>query len=95
MVYQLSPKLQAYMLPQAYYFRYELGLKTAAFFGSAALGTALHQALAQVYRDWHYLEPIPELDWVHYCWHSQSLVLLKHRKERNSRNTTTTSLQVK
>jgi len=35
--------------------RYELGLKTAAFFGSAALGTALHQALAQVYRDWHYL----------------------------------------
>lgn len=58
MVYQLlATKLQTYhRCPQAYYFRYELRLKTAAFFGSAALGTALHQALAQVYRDWHYLE---------------------------------------
>lgn len=74
MSYQISAtKLQAYhRCPQAYYFRYELGLKTAAFFGSAALGTALHQALAQVYRDWHYLEALPPLDWIHYCWQQHS-----------------------
>jgi putative RecB family exonuclease len=77
MAYQLSAsKLQTYhRCPQSYYFRYELGLKTAAFFGSAALGTALHQTLAQVYRDWSYTEPLPELVWVHHCWqqHSGSL----------------------
>lgn len=77
MAYQLSAsKLQTYhRCPQSYYFRYELGLKTAAFFGSAALGTALHQTLAQVYRDWNYLEPLPEIGWIHHCWqqHSGSL----------------------
>jgi putative RecB family exonuclease len=74
MAYQLSAtKLQTYhRCPQAYYFRYELGLKTAAFFGSAALGTALHQALAQIYRDWHYTEPLPELGWIHRCWQQHS-----------------------
>lgn len=77
MAYQISAsKLQMYhRCPQSYYFRYELGLKTAAFFGSAALGTALHQALAQIYRDWSYIEPLPKLDWIHHCWqqHSGSL----------------------
>lgn len=74
MAYQLSAtKLQVYhRCPQAYYFRYELGLKTAASFGSAALGTVLHQALAQVYRDWHYLEPLPSLNWMHHCWDQHS-----------------------
>lgn len=54
MAYPISAtKLQTYhRCPQAYYFRYELGLKTPSFFGNAALGTALHQALAQAYRDW-------------------------------------------
>ena len=77
MAYQLSAsKLQTYhRCPQSYYFRYELGLKTAAFFGSAALGTALHQTLAQVYRDWNYLDPLPEIGWIHHFWqqHSDSL----------------------
>jgi putative RecB family exonuclease len=70
MAYQLSAsKLQTYhRCPQAYYFRYELGLKNATFFGSAALGTALHQALAQIYRDWSYTEPVPQLDWIRHCW---------------------------
>jgi len=74
MVYQLSAtKLQTYHRCPKHNFRYELGLKTAAFFGSAALGTALHQALPGVPR-LALPEPIPELDWVHYCWHnSQSL----------------------
>ena len=74
MAYQLSAsKLQTYhRCPQAYYFRYELGLKTAAFFGSAALGTALHQALAQIYWHWSYTEPLPKLDWIHHCWHQHS-----------------------
>jgi len=70
MPYQISAtKLQTYYrCPQAYYFRYELGLKEAGFFGSAALGTALHQALAKVYRDWHYLEPLPAWDFILHCW---------------------------
>lgn len=74
MVYQLSAtKLQTYSrCPQAYHFRYGLGLKTAAFFGSAALGTALHQALAQIYRDWHYLDPLPPFDWIQHCWQQHS-----------------------
>lgn len=77
MAYQLTAsKLQTYhRCPQSYYFRYELGLKTAAFFGSAALGTALHQALAQIYWNWSYLDPLPEIGWIHHCWlqHSGSL----------------------
>lgn len=53
MAYQISAtKLQTYhRCPQAYYFRYELSLKTPGFFGNAKFGTALHQALAQAYRD--------------------------------------------
>ncbi|MBD2309106.1 PD-(D/E)XK nuclease family protein [Chroococcidiopsis sp. FACHB-1243] len=70
MAYQISAtKLQTYhRCPQAYQFRYELGLKSNTFFGSAALGTALHQALAQVYQDWCYSEPLPPLSWLHHCW---------------------------
>ncbi len=77
MAYQISAsKLQTYhRCPQSYYFRYELGLKTAAFFGSAALGTALHQALAQIYRDWSYIELLPKLDWIHHCWQQHSSAL--------------------
>jgi len=77
MAYQISAtKLQTYhRCPQAYQFRYELGLKTNAFFGSAALGTALHQTLAQVYGGWHYQEPLPRIDWLLDCWqqHTDSL----------------------
>ena len=70
MAYQISAtKLQTYhRCPQAYYFRYELGLKTPGFFGNAKLGTALHQSLAKIYRDWHYLDPLPPLDWISSCW---------------------------
>lgn len=77
MAYQISAtKLQAYhRCPQAYYFRYELGMKSAAFFGSTGLGTALHQSLAQIYWEWHYQTPRPELNWIYQCWsaHCQSL----------------------
>lgn len=74
MAYQLSAtKLQTYhRCPQAYFFRYELGLKSATFFGSTALGTALHQALAQIDRNWHYQDPLPMLDWLHHCWEQNS-----------------------
>jgi putative RecB family exonuclease len=73
MAYHLSAaKLQTYdRCPQAYYFRYERGLRNAPFYSSAALGTALHQALAQIYRDWHYQEPIPDLEWIETCWAQQ------------------------
>ncbi len=74
MAYQISAtKLQTYhRCPQAYYFRYELGLKTPSFFGNAALGTALHQTLAKAYRDWDYLKPIPPDTWFNSCWQQYS-----------------------
>lgn len=73
MPYVLSAaKLQTYRrCPRAYYFRYERKLDGSSFFGSAALGTSLHQALAQVYQDWHYQDPVPRLDWIEYCWNQQ------------------------
>jgi putative RecB family exonuclease len=73
MTYLLSAaKLQAYYrCPRAYYYRYERGIPGAAFFGSAALGTSLHQALAQIYQEWHYQDAIPRLDWIEYCWSQQ------------------------
>jgi putative RecB family exonuclease len=74
MTYSLSAaKLQAYYrCPQAYYFRYERRLPGAAFFSSAVLGTSLHQALAQIYKDWHYQDPIPQMDWIEHCWSQQT-----------------------
>lgn len=73
MSYVLSAaKLQTYQrCPRAYYFRYERRLEGSAFYGSAALGTSLHQALAQIYQDWHYQDPVPRLDWIEYCWNQQ------------------------
>jgi putative RecB family exonuclease len=74
MAYQVSAtKLQAYnRCPYAYYLRYERKLTTNEFYGSAALGTALHQALAQCHRDWHYRHPLPDLRWVRHCWQQNS-----------------------
>lgn len=74
MSYVLSAaKLQSYYrCPQSYYFRYERKIQGAAFFGSAVLGTSLHQALAQIYQDWHYQQPIPNFDWIEQCWDRQT-----------------------
>jgi len=52
-----------------------MGIKSAAFFGSAALGTSLHQALALAYRDWHYNSPIPDREWFYSCWQNSSSAL--------------------
>ncbi len=73
MTYSLSAaKLQTYYrCPRAYYYRYERKLPSAAFYGSAALGTSLHQALARIYQDWHYGEPVPDFGWLEYCWSQQ------------------------
>ncbi|WNZ24204.1 PD-(D/E)XK nuclease family protein [Leptolyngbya sp. NK1-12] len=73
MSYTLSAaKLQTYhRCPRAYYFRYERRLDGSGFYGSTALGTSLHQALAQIYQDWHYQDPVPRLDWIEYCWNQQ------------------------
>jgi putative RecB family exonuclease len=73
MTYSLSAtKLQSYhRCPQSYYFNYEYGLKDAPAFGAATLGNALHRALAQIYWDWHYQEPIPSLAWLEECWQQQ------------------------
>jgi putative RecB family exonuclease len=74
MSYTLSAaKLQTYYrCPQAYYFRYERKVQGTAFFSSAALGISLHQALARIYQDWHYHDPIPEFDWIEQCWNQQT-----------------------
>jgi putative RecB family exonuclease len=81
MTYQISAtKLQTYhRCPYAYYLRYERGVATSEFFGSPALGTALHQALARCHRDWNYDSPIPDLHWVHHCWEQQSGSLTTHQ----------------
>ncbi|MCU0518030.1 MAG: PD-(D/E)XK nuclease family protein [Oscillatoria sp. Prado101] len=70
MPYELSAtKLQVYQrCPQAYYFRYERGIKQPSFSNSDALGTALHLALAKIYWEWHYLEAKPGRDWIDFCW---------------------------
>ncbi|NJP10045.1 MAG: PD-(D/E)XK nuclease family protein [Leptolyngbyaceae cyanobacterium RU_5_1] len=74
MTYQISAtKLQTYnRCPYAYYLRYERKLVSNDCFGSPALGTALHQALAQCHRDWHYQNPLPDIHWVHHCWRQHS-----------------------
>ncbi len=72
MTYQISAtKLQAYhRCPYAYYLRYERKLTSSEFYGSAALGNALHQALAQCHRDWHYRYPLPDIQWIYQCWNN-------------------------
>jgi putative RecB family exonuclease len=73
MSYVLSAaKLQTYRrCPRAYYYRYERRLDGAGFYGSVALGTSLHQALAQIYQNWDYQEAVPRLDWIEHCWNQQ------------------------
>ncbi len=74
MAYPLSAsRLQTYQrCPQSYYFRYERGLTQPVFFGAASLGTALHQALAKIYGNWHYQQPVPPLEWIYQCWQQSS-----------------------
>lgn len=74
MAYHLSAtKLKTYhRCPRAYYFHYEYGLADVSAFGAAALGQALHRTLAQIYSDWHYLHPLPLLNWITECWQQQS-----------------------
>jgi putative RecB family exonuclease len=77
MAYPLSAsRLRAYQrCPQAYYYQYERGIKQPGFFGSASLGTALHQALLRIYRDWHYQQPVPPLTWIDECWQQHGTAL--------------------
>lgn len=74
MTYLLSAAklLTYYRCPRAFYYRYERKVPGAVFFGSAALGTSLHQALAMIYQEWHYRDPIPDLDWIEHCWSQQT-----------------------
>ena len=81
MTYPLSAtRLQSYhRCPQAYYYQYERRVPTTAFFGSQALGRALHKALAQSYSDWHYAEPKPQWQWFQSCW-AQNIATLSERQ---------------
>lgn len=83
MAYLLSAtKLKSYArCPRAYYFRYECGLNEQGAFASAALGTALHGALAQLYQDWHYQEPLPSEAWLRYFWEKQIAGLTDKQNE--------------
>ncbi|MEL7504646.1 MAG: PD-(D/E)XK nuclease family protein [Cyanobacteria bacterium J06554_6] len=57
-------------------------LSNQTAFASAALGTALHAALAQLYQDdWHYQEPLPSEAWLRYCWDSQIASLTDKQTE--------------
>lgn len=81
MTYQISAtKLQAYhRCPYAYHLRYERKVTSTEFYGSAALGNALHQALAQCHRDWHYHTPLPDLQWMRHCWEQHSSMLTENQ----------------
>ncbi|MEL6353546.1 MAG: PD-(D/E)XK nuclease family protein [Cyanobacteria bacterium J06627_28] len=74
MAYFLSAtKLKSYArCPKAYYFRYECGLSEQSGFGSVALGKALHGALAELYQEWQYHEPLPSETWVRQCWENNN-----------------------
>jgi putative RecB family exonuclease len=74
MVYPISAtKLRTYQrCPYAYYLKYERRVESSEFYGSAALGSALHQALAESYRDWHYREALPDRHWFDHCWNRSS-----------------------
>ena len=87
MTYALSAtKLQTYhRCPRAYYLHYEYGLRAAGGFGHTALGNALHQALSQIYGDWHYLEPLPPLNWIEHCWGRQCDSLDSQQVEEGGR----------
>ncbi|OUC15656.1 MAG: endonuclease [Alkalinema sp. CACIAM 70d] len=77
MTYHISAtKLKAYKrCPYAYYLRYERRVSSNECYGSAALGTALHQALAQCYRDWHSNDRIPDWGWFSAAWDQFSMGL--------------------
>ncbi|NJN23217.1 MAG: PD-(D/E)XK nuclease family protein [Acaryochloridaceae cyanobacterium RL_2_7] len=61
MAYRLSAsKLTLFSTcPQAYYFKYERKLPDKAMFAQPELGIALHKALENFYKDWHYQDLIP------------------------------------
>jgi putative RecB family exonuclease len=75
-----ATKLRTYQrCPYAYYLRYEKRVSPKDCYGSAALGNALHQALAQCHRDWHYYDAIPDRRWVHQCWDNNTSGLMLHQ----------------
>lgn len=41
-------------------------------FGSAVLGTALHQTLAKVHGHWHYRDSRPSKNWIYDCWYQHA-----------------------
>jgi putative RecB family exonuclease len=74
MVYPISAnKLRVYQrCAYSYYLRYEKRVNAPEYYGSAALGNALHHALAQCHRDWHYREAVPDRRWLYRCWNERS-----------------------
>jgi putative RecB family exonuclease len=77
MVYPISAtKLRSYQhCPYAYYLKYEKRVPTGSAFGAAALGNALHDALAQCHGEWHYQNHHPSWGWVSECWTKASKTL--------------------
>ena len=61
MAYRLSAsKLKLFSTcPQAYHFKYERKLPDKGMFAQPELGIALHKALEDFYKTWHYQELIP------------------------------------
>lgn len=84
MVYPISAtKLRTYQrCAYSYYLRYEKQVTSSEYYASAALGTALHKALAKCHRDWHYHDAVPDRRWFHRCWkeYSQDLNLQQIRE---------------
>lgn len=74
MVYPISAtKLRTYQrCPYAYYLKYEKRVESKEIYSSAAFGSALHQTLAESYRDWHYRDAMPDRHWFDHCWNKYS-----------------------
>jgi putative RecB family exonuclease len=74
MVYLISAtKLSAYQrCPYAYFLKYEKRVSVPSGFGSALLGNALHEALAQCHGSWSQGDSVPDWEWVSQCWNRSS-----------------------
>jgi putative RecB family exonuclease len=74
MAYRLSAsKLKLFSAcPQAYHFKYERKLPDKAIFAQAELGIALHKALEDLYKTWHYNEANPPRSRLIDCWEKVS-----------------------
>ena len=87
MVYPISAtKLNAYQrCPYAYFLKYEKRVPVMESFGSAVLGNALHDALAQCHGGWTQGDRVPDWGWISDCW-TRAATTLTNKQVREGRS---------